>query len=284
MTTLPNEKPMPPTGENVDAGMEGFAAVVEYPDHKVIRDAVYKRVKGDCEKYSSDESAWGTPRHVVGQRYSDKFCKLVPKWNDFIDWINPLALEISLHINKCMSTGAAYDVEALRLYEYWGMLYKKGSQTAPHNHFPYALSFGYYINVPDESPPLIIGGEKLYPKEGEVVIFPASTIHSVPKSSVDDRVMIAGNFTYQPSRWKEYHPEPAGQTQETVSNMPPQMQMFSRKMRESGMAPGSVPSDMLEYMKKEGIQMGSPDSKKPIPKPPGFGYTQKKKKKGFTEL
>ena len=83
MTTLPNEKSMPVKGETVASGMEGFAAVVEYPDHKVIRDAVYKRVKGDCEKYSGDESAWGTPRHVVGQKYSDKFCKLVPKWNAF---------------------------------------------------------------------------------------------------------------------------------------------------------------------------------------------------------
>jgi hypothetical protein len=299
MISLPNEVPMPEKGTPVEAGTEGFAAILNYPDHKVIRDDLYERVVGDCEKYSGD-SAWGTPRHVFGQKYSNKFCKEIPEWNKFISWIDGVVSEVALHINNCMSTGAAYDIQALHLYEYWGMLYKKGTKTLPHNHFPYAMSFGYYLNVPDGSPPLIIGGEKLYPKEGEVVIFPASTVHSVPESDIDNRVMIAGNFAFQPSRFKENHPDPAGQTQETLSNMPPQMQAFSMKMRQGGMDPGSVPDDIMKQIPKEvfeqrGVNKDGKTSRpsneamekffgRSNPKPPGFSFTQKKKKKGFTEL
>ena len=301
MPTNTNEIPMPKPGQPIPAGTEGFAAILKYPYHDQIHEKINKRIKSDCEKYSG-ESAWGTPRHVVGEKYSNKFCKIIPEWNDFITWINGVAFDVALHLNTSMSTGAAYDIEALKLYEYWGMLYKKNTETKPHNHFPYALSFGYYINVPNGSSPLILGGEKVYPKEGEVVIFPASTVHSVPPSPVDDRTMIAGNFAFQPSRFEENHPDPAGQTQETTSNMPPQMQAFAMKMRKGGMDPGSVPDDIMKQIPREILEQkgmlpdgssgtkpsqdavrqffSDPNKKTTSP----FAYTQKKKKKGFTEL
>lgn len=303
--TTSNEIPMPEAGQPVESGTEGFGAILTYPKHEEIRDALYKQVKEDCEKYSGD-SAWGTPRHVVGQKYSNAFCKSIPQWNDFITWIDGLALEVSLHLNQSTATGAPYDIQAIHLYEYWGLLYKKGTETKPHNHFPYSLSFGYYINVPDGSPPLIMGGNEMYPKEGEVILFPSSIVHSVPLSDVDDRVMIAGNFAYQPSRFEENHSDPAGQTQETTSNMPPNMQAVAMKMRKGGMDPGTIPSDIRNQIPPEILKemaastKGVPQNKfkgsrpgldamksffgDPTQRKGPVAYTQKKKKKGFTDL
>ena len=89
-----------------------------------------------------------------------------------------------------------FNIEAFKLVHCWSVLYNKGDGVEKHNHYPYSLSFCYYVNVPDDSPPLIIEDKEVYPKEGEVIFFLGSTYHSVPPSNVDGRTVLVGNVMY----------------------------------------------------------------------------------------
>ena len=70
----------------------------------------------------------------------------------------------------------------------------------PHTHFPHAMSFGYYINVPTGSSPftLLVEGEEkdYYPKEGNLFVFNSSLLHVVNPSPVVGRMMLAGDIAY----------------------------------------------------------------------------------------
>ena len=65
-----------------------------------------------------------------------------------------------------------------------------------HNHFPYALSFCYYVNLPSGSSPLVLNNEIINLKEGQVIFFLSSSYHSVPPTSVNGRCVIVGNIMY----------------------------------------------------------------------------------------
>ena len=65
-----------------------------------------------------------------------------------------------------------------------------------HNHFPYSLSFGYYLCTPDGSSPLIIEGKEIQVTEGRLIIFGGHQSHEVPDSDISGRCMIAGNIAY----------------------------------------------------------------------------------------
>ena len=63
-------------------------------------------------------------------------------------------------------------------------------------HFPYSISFGYYLCTPDGSSPLIIEGKEIQVTEGRLIIFGGHQSHEVPDSDISGRCMIAGNIAY----------------------------------------------------------------------------------------
>ena len=89
-----------------------------------------------------------------------------------------------------------FNIEAFKLVHCWSVLYNKGDGVEKHNHYPYSLSFCYYVNVPNGSAPLIIEDEEVYPKEGEIIFFLGSTYHSVPCNNTDGRCALVGNVMY----------------------------------------------------------------------------------------
>ena len=89
-----------------------------------------------------------------------------------------------------------FNIEAFKLVHCWSVLYNKGDGVEKHNHYPYALSFCYYVNVPNGSSPLIIDDETVNVKEGEVIFFLGSTYHSVPTNDIDGRCALVGNVMY----------------------------------------------------------------------------------------
>ncbi len=89
-----------------------------------------------------------------------------------------------------------FNIDAFKLVHCWSVLYNKGDGVEKHNHYPYPLSFCYYVNVPDGSSPLIIEDIEVYPKEGEVIFFLGSQYHSVPSSNVHGRTVLVGNVMY----------------------------------------------------------------------------------------
>tara|TARA_B100001250_G_scaffold114065_1_gene96518 strand:+ start:9140 stop:9664 length:525 start_codon:yes stop_codon:yes gene_type:complete len=85
---------------------------------------------------------------------------------------------------------------AFKINECWGVLYNKGEGVIRHNHFPYAMSFVYYVKMPEGSSPLILDDEEILLPEGRVIFFLGHQFHSVPPTSVNDRCIIAGNILY----------------------------------------------------------------------------------------
>ena len=85
---------------------------------------------------------------------------------------------------------------SLELSDLWGQLYNTGDFQVPHDHLPHHWSFVYYVNTPMGSSPLVFeqSGQKIYPKEGEVIFFPAWVRHFVPTNDCKERSIIAGNF------------------------------------------------------------------------------------------
>lgn len=87
----------------------------------------------------------------------------------------------------------------LVLASLWGMLYQPGDHQTTHDHLPCHWAFVYYVNTPPNSPPLIFDdcSFSYYPISGQLLIFPASMRHHVPKSTISGRSNIVGNFYFQ---------------------------------------------------------------------------------------
>ena len=89
-----------------------------------------------------------------------------------------------------------FNIKAFELVHCWGITYNEGEGVERHNHFPYALSFCYYVNLPSGSSPLVLNNEIVNVKEGQVIFFLSSEYHSVPPCSVNGRCAIVGNIMY----------------------------------------------------------------------------------------
>ena len=87
-----------------------------------------------------------------------------------------------------------------RASDCWGVLYKKNDFAVAHAHWPNIWSWGYYVKVPQGSMPLVFpegkeGNYYVFPKVGDLVIFPAWIKHEVPPSTIDeDRMLVGGNL------------------------------------------------------------------------------------------
>lgn len=83
-------------------------------------------------------------------------------------------------------------------FDCWGGIYNQNDYTLPHTHGPALWSWCYYIQVPDNAPPLYFREAKLkvFPKPDEIVIFPGHVTHEVPKASdmIEERIILAGNI------------------------------------------------------------------------------------------
>ena len=99
-----------------------------------------------------------------------------------------------------------------KVKECWGGIYGKDDYAKVHHHSPYLWAFTYYPFAPDGSSPLIFhdtyfegdkkmvsgGIEQVYPSDDLLLLFPANTYHSVPKSKIEQkRVVVAGNINIE---------------------------------------------------------------------------------------
>ena len=84
----------------------------------------------------------------------------------------------------------------------WGLIYKEGSHTDVHHHWPSIWSFTYCVKACDSCAPLLfpttVGKYRQYfvaPEVGQITLFPGHVHHSVPKQKCKhERIMIAGNI------------------------------------------------------------------------------------------
>ena len=116
-----------------------------------------------------------------------------------IDWIDSESLYCADLIAQ--GTGTAYydspsQYRNFKVADYWGMWYNEGAYATYHNHYPYAMSFAYYINCPEGSSPLVLEGNEIQVTEGRLVVFAGHMSHQVEPCPVDNRFMIAGNIAF----------------------------------------------------------------------------------------
>ena len=116
------------------------------------------------------------------------------------DWIESVMVDAVEQFSKY--TNSAYnespeDTKKFKLADWWGMMYDEGGGTVLHNHFPYSISFGYYISAPEGSSPLVIEDQEIQVTEGRLILFGGHQSHEVPESKVPGRCMIAGNISYR---------------------------------------------------------------------------------------
>ena len=99
---------------------------------------------------------------------------------------------------KGVNTGGrgAFSPFNFKISACWGICYGKGEFVVKHNHFPYPLSFCYYVNVPDKSSPFVLEGERIIPIEGRLILFSGHQFHWVPVSDSEGRSAIVGNIEY----------------------------------------------------------------------------------------
>jgi len=89
-------------------------------------------------------------------------------------------------------------LEKFFTFDCWGAIYDQYHHTLPHTHGPALWSWCYYIQIPDNAPPLYFREAKLkvFPKPDELILFPGHVIHEVPKASdmTEERIILAGNI------------------------------------------------------------------------------------------
>ena len=86
--------------------------------------------------------------------------------------------------------------------ESWGLIYNKGNFTSTHSHWPSTWGFVYTVQACENCSPLIFDQSDLmgqpveiFPKTGQMLLFPAWLNHSVPMQQCEhERIKIAGNL------------------------------------------------------------------------------------------
>jgi hypothetical protein len=79
----------------------------------------------------------------------------------------------------------------------WGVSYLYSDSANLHDHYPATWSCVYYLDVPENSSPLIFPSPniKVKPWEGLLLIFPGNIAHCVPPSTTNkSRVAVSANL------------------------------------------------------------------------------------------
>tara|TARA_R100000458_G_scaffold58812_1_gene67697 strand:- start:7607 stop:8188 length:582 start_codon:yes stop_codon:yes gene_type:complete len=76
----------------------------------------------------------------------------------------------------------------------WAMHYREGEEAVWHDHWPSDFSGTYYVDVDEDSSPIVFeGGIEVKPQNGMMLIFPSTLKHKVP-STEKERIAIGFNL------------------------------------------------------------------------------------------
>ena len=169
--------------------------ILDCPFSKQIKDGLLNWFQSEEQKevsgYTLQTKEYNEPQTPEIQRLFE--------WIESI--VNDVADKLASHTRSLYTNPNRWFNRNFKIDTYWGLSYNQNSSVFPHNHFPHALSFGYYINVPVGSSPftLLIDGEEdrdYHPKDGQLFVFNGSTKHVVHPNPVGGRKMIAGDIAY----------------------------------------------------------------------------------------
>ena len=168
--------------------------ILECPFAGEIKDDLIKWFKLDKQKFSSG-LVLKSKEHTEPE---------TPEIERLFNWIEGeipnVAIRLAQHSNSLFNAEYRRHTANFKIDAYWGLYYNSNSFVYPHTHFPHAMSFGYYINVPTGSSAftLLVEGEEkdYYPKEGNLFVFNSSLLHVVNPTPVAGRMTLAGDIAY----------------------------------------------------------------------------------------
>ena len=160
----------------------------DYPHASNIKSKLYETIKNNLH-HPVRGGAYITPFNLydTGIREIDIVTQ----------WIHNLIPQISYKFSQGgedHSSSASFNTYGFSLKELWGIYYKKGESIVKHNHFPWCMSFCYYVNVPRKWVPLIVEGKRIKPVEGRFIIFLSHQYHWIPPAKEDGRCVLTGNL------------------------------------------------------------------------------------------
>jgi hypothetical protein len=172
-----------------------WMVISEFPKHKELNPILYDRVYTNLLDGIQVQTEDG-----VGGRRTDFNLQeqKIQEIDELISWIEKILPDISTRFaSKLEETVYGYNLDSFEVAECWGVHYNKGESLVEHCHFPYALSFVYYVRTPKGTAPIIIEDRIYDIEEGQCLFFLASKYHSVSKSDCDGRCAIVGNIMYR---------------------------------------------------------------------------------------
>ena len=162
-----------------------------------------KEIKDDLTKWFKSEKNSEIPGFAL--KTEELTEPKTPEIKRLFDWIESIipriAIELAKNSYSLFNADFRSNTSNFKIDSYWGLYYNPQSFIVPHSHFPHALSFGYYINVPTDSSPFTIlqylkDEMDYYPKDGQLFVFSSSLLHVVKPTPVAGRTVIAGDITY----------------------------------------------------------------------------------------
>ena len=168
--------------------------ILDCPFADEIKDDLIKWFKLEKQKHASGLV-------LKSKEYNEPNTPEIERLFNWIEGEIPnVAIELAKNSNSLFNSQFRRHTANFKIDAYWGLYYNSNSFVYPHTHFPHAVSFGYYINVPVGSSAftLLVEGKEqnYYPKEGNLFVFDSSLLHVVNPSPVKGRMMLAGDIAY----------------------------------------------------------------------------------------
>ena len=182
--------------------------VKEFPKAAELNQSLYDRV---CENLQITLNSID-PFHRIGARRTEFNLheQKIKEIDELTSWIQHILPEVSKRFCGKIETDFSsippnftklerygYNVNSFEIAECWGIHYNRNESVIEHNHFPYALSFSYYVRIPEGSAPIMIEEEPHNVKEGQCIFFLSSQFHSVGLNDCEGRCAIVGNILYK---------------------------------------------------------------------------------------
>jgi len=114
------------------------------------------------------------------------------------DKFDPLCASVTTIATWASQTHLSANLPALNMglivTDCWGIQYDRSDHTILHNHFPADFSCVIYLEVDENSAPIVFdGGMKVQPKPDMLVLFPGILNHQVPATE-GKRIVVAMNL------------------------------------------------------------------------------------------
>jgi hypothetical protein len=143
------------------------------------------------------EAIYDLKRKTPDSIKSNVVANYVSSWSSHLETpkLQPLCNLVLSFCNEISKNYYKTDVQ-FKVFNCWGMIYEGGDYTKKHCHFPSAFAAVVYIDVDENSAPIVIEDQlTVVPASGSLLVFPAILEHEVLKTN-SKRIVIAMNIDY----------------------------------------------------------------------------------------